>query len=182
MLLFVGFLTSRQHASVSQGRICSDKFTCCHTEIEVADPTFYLTQSQYTDTGPNSASTDPITPGTWQGRHYYYCLCRHYYYYYYYYCEVAPLTSTPLWLHSTGLAPSDEGVAQASCSTMRWTTSPPPTSPTSSVSRHPQLTSSDRENDRCRPCAQLSWSSLMVKSGWWWGQLVDPASPRQPHL
>ena len=49
-LLFVACLTSQQHASVSQGRICSDNFTCCHTEIEVADQTFYLTQSQYTDT------------------------------------------------------------------------------------------------------------------------------------
>ena len=67
--LFVGCLTSQQHASVSQGRFCSDKFTCCHTEIEVADQTFYLTQSQYTDTGMTSPSTDPITPGTWQGRH-----------------------------------------------------------------------------------------------------------------
>ena len=62
-------LTSQQHASVSQGRICSDNFTCCHTEIEVADPTFYLTQSQYTDTGPTSPSADPITPGAWQGSH-----------------------------------------------------------------------------------------------------------------
>ena len=35
--LFVGCLTSQQHVSVSQGRICSDKFTCCHTEIQVAD-------------------------------------------------------------------------------------------------------------------------------------------------
>ena len=43
--LFVGCLTSQQHASVSQGRICSDNCTCCHTEIEVEDPTFYLTQS-----------------------------------------------------------------------------------------------------------------------------------------
>ena len=51
-LLFVGCLMSQQHASVSQGRICSDKFTCCHTEIEVADQTFHLTQSQYTDTRP----------------------------------------------------------------------------------------------------------------------------------
>ena len=50
--LSVGCLTSQQHASVSQGRICSDNFTCCHTEIKVADQTFYLTQSQYTDTGP----------------------------------------------------------------------------------------------------------------------------------
>ena len=44
-------------------------FTCCHTEIEVADRTFYLTQSQYTDTGPTSPSADPITPGPWQGSH-----------------------------------------------------------------------------------------------------------------
>ena len=65
----VGCLTSQQHASVSQGRICSDNLTCCHTEIEVADPTFHLTQSQYTDTGPTSPSADPITPGAWQGDH-----------------------------------------------------------------------------------------------------------------
>ena len=63
--LLVGCLTSQQHASVSQGRICSDNFTCCHTEIEVADQTFHLTQSQYTDTGPTSPSADPITPGAW---------------------------------------------------------------------------------------------------------------------
>ena len=43
-------LMSQQHASVFQGRVCSDHFTCCHTETEVADQTFYLTQSQYTDT------------------------------------------------------------------------------------------------------------------------------------
>ena len=61
--------TSQPQASVSQGRICSDNFTCCHTEVEVADPTFYLTQSQYTDTGPTSPSADPITPGAWQGSH-----------------------------------------------------------------------------------------------------------------
>ena len=65
--LLVGCLTSQQHASVSQGRICSDNFTCSHTEIEVADQTFYLTQSQYTDTWPTSPSADPITPGAWQG-------------------------------------------------------------------------------------------------------------------
>ena len=65
--LFVGCLTTRQHASVSQGQICSYKFTCCHSEIEVADQTSYLTQSQYTDTGPTSPSADPIMPGAWQG-------------------------------------------------------------------------------------------------------------------
>ena len=62
-------LTSQQHVSVSQGRICSDNFTCCYTEIEVADQTFYLTQSQYTDTGPTSPSADPVLPGAWQCSH-----------------------------------------------------------------------------------------------------------------
>ena len=47
----------------------SAQFTCCHTEIKVADPTFYITQSQYTDTGPTSPSADPIMPGAWQGSH-----------------------------------------------------------------------------------------------------------------
>ena len=65
----VACLTFQQHVSVSQGRICSDKLTCCHTEMEVGDPTFYLTQSQYTDTEPTSASADSITPGAWQGSH-----------------------------------------------------------------------------------------------------------------
>ena len=65
----VGCLTSQQQASVSQGRICEDNFTCCHSEIEAADQTFYLTQSQYTDAGPTSPSADPITPGAWQGSH-----------------------------------------------------------------------------------------------------------------
>ena len=67
--LFVGCLTSQEHASVSQGRICSDSCTCCHTKIETADLTFHLTQSQYTDTGLTSPSTGPITPGAWQGSH-----------------------------------------------------------------------------------------------------------------
>ena len=67
--LLVGCLTSQQHASVSQGRICSYKFTCCHAEIEVADPTFNVTQSQHTDIGPTTPSTDPITPGAWQVSH-----------------------------------------------------------------------------------------------------------------
>ena len=48
--------------NVSQGRIC-------HSEIEAVDPTFYLTQSQYTDTTPTSPSADPLTPGAWQGSH-----------------------------------------------------------------------------------------------------------------
>ena len=67
--LLVGCLTSQQHASVSQRRICSDNSTCCHTEIQVADQTFHLTQSQYTKSGQTRPSTDPMTPGAWQGSH-----------------------------------------------------------------------------------------------------------------
>ena len=67
--LLVCCLTSQQHASVSQGWRGPDNSMCCHTEIEVADQTFHLTQLQYTDTGPTSPSTDPITPGAWHGSH-----------------------------------------------------------------------------------------------------------------
>ena len=58
LLLLVGCLTSQQHASVSQGQICSDSCTCCHTEVEVADQVFYIMQSECTDMGqPVSALT-----------------------------------------------------------------------------------------------------------------------------
>ena len=67
--LSAGCFTSLQHVSVSQGRICSDNITCCQTEVEIADQTCHLTQSQYTDTGPTTHSTDPITPGAWQDSH-----------------------------------------------------------------------------------------------------------------
>ena len=60
-------LMSQQHADVSKGQLCSHSCTCCNSEIDVADPTFYLTQSQYTDTRPTSPSTDPMMPGAWQG-------------------------------------------------------------------------------------------------------------------
>ena len=69
LLLFVGCLMSQQQASESQGRICSDNCTCCHTEIAVADQTVFLIQPQYTDIGPTSLSADPVTPGAWQGSH-----------------------------------------------------------------------------------------------------------------
>ena len=44
--MFVGCLTSQQHASVSQGRMCSDICTCFHTEVEVAGQACYLVQLQ----------------------------------------------------------------------------------------------------------------------------------------
>ena len=69
--MFVSLLVAlkSQQASVSHGQICSGKSTYCHTEMEVADQTFYLTRSQYTDTGPTSLSADLKTPEAWQGSH-----------------------------------------------------------------------------------------------------------------
>ena len=65
--MFVGCLTSQQHASESQGRICLDASTCCHTVTEAEDQTCYLIQSQYADTGLTCPSADPVTPGAWRG-------------------------------------------------------------------------------------------------------------------
>ena len=65
-LLFVAYLTSQQHASVSQDGSAQTTLRPA-TQIEVADQTFHLTQSQYTDTGPTNPCTDPITPSAWQG-------------------------------------------------------------------------------------------------------------------
>ena len=68
-MLLVSCLTSQQYASVSQGRICSENCKCCNTEKEVVDQIFYLTQSQFTDTGPTSPDADPKTPCNWQDSH-----------------------------------------------------------------------------------------------------------------
>ena len=77
--LLVGCLTSQQHASLSQGRICSDNATCWQTETEVADQTFYLTHARYTYTGLTSPSADPITLGAWQGIHWRAIFLSHWY-------------------------------------------------------------------------------------------------------
>ena len=61
--------TSQQHPSVSQRRICSGNCTCCRTETEAADQTFYFTESQYTDTWPTCPNAGPITPAAWKGGH-----------------------------------------------------------------------------------------------------------------
>ena len=66
--LLVGCLTSQQHARVSQGRICSDSCTCCHTEKEVADQTCCFIQPRYTVTGLTSSSPDLVSPGQAPGR------------------------------------------------------------------------------------------------------------------
>ena len=57
----VGCLTSQQHASVSQER----------TATEVDDKTFYLTQSQYTD----SPSSDPTNAKRLAGQQLEYNFC-----------------------------------------------------------------------------------------------------------
>ena len=67
--MFVSYLTSQHHASISQGWFCSDKCKCCHTENKAAYQTCYLTQSQYTDPRPTSPSADPVTADAWQGSH-----------------------------------------------------------------------------------------------------------------
>ena len=68
--LLVGGLMSQQHASVSQGQICSDNFyvlphwgTSCRSSNFLPHPVTVccLIQSQYTDTGPTSPSAVPIT-------------------------------------------------------------------------------------------------------------------------
>ena len=58
MLLYV-----RHGAALTLGRAAT------LTEIEVADRTFYLTQSWYIDTGSTNPSADPKTPGAGQGTH-----------------------------------------------------------------------------------------------------------------
>ena len=66
-LLFVGCLVSQLHAGVSQGRMCTGNCTCCHTETEVVDQTFYLIHYQYThirSTSPNASA-----PGARQDSH-----------------------------------------------------------------------------------------------------------------
>ena len=47
VLCCVVLLVARDLRSVCQGRICSDKCTCCYIEVEVTEKTFCLTQSQY---------------------------------------------------------------------------------------------------------------------------------------
>ena len=67
------FASGRAYNYTTRGKLsrqtCSHNCICCHTEIEVADQTFYLAQSQYTDTWPISPRADPITANTWQGSH-----------------------------------------------------------------------------------------------------------------
>ena len=68
-LLLAGCLTSQLHTMVSQGWICWDQCSCCHTGTEAVDQTSCLAQSQCTDTWPTRPSTVPIAPDAWQGSH-----------------------------------------------------------------------------------------------------------------
>ena len=62
-------VTDARNEPVSSTSNQSFGFHRTDRSIEIADQTFYLTQSQYTDAGPTSLSADPITPGAWQGSH-----------------------------------------------------------------------------------------------------------------
>ena len=57
---WVALRTSQLHAKASQGRICKDNCSYCHTEKEVAHQISCPTQPPYTYAGPTS-------PGAWQG-------------------------------------------------------------------------------------------------------------------
>ena len=61
--VFVGWFLNVPAKCISW-RICSGNFTCRHTESKAADQTFYLTQSQCTNTGPTSPNADHVTPAT----------------------------------------------------------------------------------------------------------------------
>ena len=58
VVCLVSCLTSQQHAGVSQGQVCSDNFTCYHTEVKVAE------QHQ-----ANQSEHSPLMPGAWQDSH-----------------------------------------------------------------------------------------------------------------
>ena len=71
---FVSWLVALRHSNMRDLKVylrdgSAHTILLAATLTEVADQTFYLTQSQYTDTGPTSPSADPITPGAWQGSH-----------------------------------------------------------------------------------------------------------------
>ena len=64
-LLSAGCLTSHTHAIETQGWSCLDSCRGYYTEIEQ----IAISTSQYSETGPRSPDTDPITPGTAQDSH-----------------------------------------------------------------------------------------------------------------
>ena len=68
LCLLVACLTSPNHSGCISGMDLLN-FTSCHTERKVANQTFYLTPTQYTDTRLTCPNTNPITPGVWQSSH-----------------------------------------------------------------------------------------------------------------
>ena len=66
--LFLSSFTSEQHTKGISGTVL---LLCMwrHTEIQVADPTCYISKSQNSETRPTSPSTDAVQPGMWQGSH-----------------------------------------------------------------------------------------------------------------
>ena len=63
-------LISQQHTSIHQRHIRLDSCTCCHTEIETANQTCYLSQSQDTDTPSTSPRANSVTSVPGRVTHY----------------------------------------------------------------------------------------------------------------
>ena len=63
--LLVGCLTSQQHASVSQGRICSDNFTCCRYDSTPKESR----RKRDSNPGPSALEADAFPLGQRGGRH-----------------------------------------------------------------------------------------------------------------
>ena len=61
--------TSQQHASVSQGRICSDNLRAATLRQKLQTKLSTSPSHSILTPGRPVASTDPITPGAWQGSH-----------------------------------------------------------------------------------------------------------------
>ena len=68
-LLLLGYLTSPATYECISGTDLLTQIYVLLIEKEAAGQAFFLTQPQYTDTGPTSSSADRISPGAWQGSH-----------------------------------------------------------------------------------------------------------------
>ena len=58
--LLLGSLCAVSRKRVPHRRVSAHCFTCCHTEVEVADGKHHLTQSQCVDSWPACPNTGPI--------------------------------------------------------------------------------------------------------------------------
>ena len=67
--MFAGCLTSQQHANISQGQTCPNKFMCCSLRWILQIELSTTSSHSILTPGKPIPSTDPIVPGAWQGSH-----------------------------------------------------------------------------------------------------------------